>query len=411
LSSDCECSREYTIAIVTISPKPRPCILLALIAVVAFNVPIRAQDTREQQIVAAQAEKVQALSVEGPNREETTIVRVMKSPLLAGTGGAFPWFGSVYEGTSFALGGGYLRRMPRHSELLGIAGLSVNGSTLLRGEYTAPRLAHGTVQPFASVEWARANNVSFFGLGNDSIASQRTDFDFDPMTIKAGLGFRPARLVLLTTGVERIGFRTELTDSPASGGPLPSDNSSLQFNGFRLGATFDTREAPGYSTSGTMLRATTARYAEAASLPYNFQQSQLEAVQLVPLVREQFVLAFHALATFTDGANGDDPPLALLPYLGGGTSLRGFATRRFVDRNSLLLTGEYRWRPSRYLDMALFLDAGEVAHSFQRMDSEKLHTSWGLGARFHGPGFTALRLEFAHSVEGSRIVFTTGGGF
>jgi hypothetical protein len=384
---------------------------LALMVAGVFSAPVVAQETREQQIAAAQAEKVATLAVEGPNRAETIVVRVMKSPLLAGTGGAFPWFGSVYEGTSFGFGGGYLRRMPRRSELLGIAGLSVNGSTLLRGEFTAPRLARGTIQPYASAEWARANGVSFYGLGNQSSAAQRTDFDFDPLTIRAGLGFRPASLLLITTSVERIGFRTEVTEPPAGAGPLPSDNSSLQFNGFRIGATFDTRPSPGYSTSGTMLRATTARYAESRDLPYNFQQSQLEAVQLVPLVREQFVLAFHALATFTDGANGDAPPLALLPYLGGGTSLRGFATRRFVDRNSLLLTGEYRWRPSRYVDMALFLDAGEVAASFDRMDSEKLHTSWGLGARFHGPGFTALRLEFAHSVEGSRIVFTTGGGF
>jgi hypothetical protein len=35
---------------------------------------------------------------------------------------------------------------------------------------------------------------------------------------------------------------------------------------------------------------------------------------------------------------------------GGGTSLRGFAARRFVDRNSLLRSAEYRWRPSRNIN-------------------------------------------------------------
>ena len=131
----------------------------------------------------------------------------------------------------------------------------------------------------------------------------------------------------------------------------------------------------------------------------------------MPLVREQFVLAFHALATFTDGARGDYPPLALLPYLGGGTTLRGFGTRRFVDRDSLLLTGEYRWRPSRYVDMALFLDAGQVATVREQMTWSRWHTSWGVGTRFHGPGFMALRLEYARSAEGARVVFTTGGPF
>ena len=215
----------------------------------------------------------------------------------------------------------------------------------------------------------------------------------------------------MTTSVERIGFRTEVTQPSFAAGPLPSDNSSLQFNGFRVGAALDTRTSPGYSTRGTLLRATTAFYSETSHQPYDFQQSQLEAVQLVPLVREQFVLAFHAVATFTDGAGGDSPPLALLPYLGGGATLRGFGTRRFVDRDSLLLTGEYRWRPSRYVDMALFLDAGQVATVREQMAWSRLHTSWGVGTRFHGPGFMALRLEYARSAEGARVVFTTGGPF
>jgi hypothetical protein len=77
----------------------------------------------------------------------------MRSPLLAGTGGIFPWFGSVYEGTKFGFGAGYLRRMPRASQLTVIAGLSVNGSTLLRADYVAPRTAHDTIAPYVTARW------------------------------------------------------------------------------------------------------------------------------------------------------------------------------------------------------------------------------------------------------------------
>ncbi len=95
----------------------------------------------------------------------------------------------------------------------------------------------------------------------------------------------------------------------------------------------------------------------------------------------------------------------LAPYLGSGSTLRGYSNRRFTDRNRMLLTGEYRWRPSRYLDMALFLDAGQVAANRSDFDLDEFDVAWGLGARFHGPHFTALRLEVARGREGIRIIF------
>ena len=71
----------------------------------------------------------------------------------------------------------------------------------------------------------------------------------------------------------------------------------------------------------------------------------------------------------------------------------------------MLLTGEYRWRPSRYLDMALFIDAGQVAADRRDLDLDKFDVDWGIGARFHGPSFTAFRVEVARGREGIRLVF------
>ena len=50
------------------------------------------------------------------------------------------------------------------------------------------------------------------------------------------------------------------------------------------------------------------------------------------------------------------------PSLGSGSTLRGYSSWRFRDRHAVLLSGEWRWIPSRLaLDMALFYDAGMVA--------------------------------------------------
>jgi outer membrane translocation and assembly module TamA len=72
---------------------------------------------------------------------------------------------------------------------------------------------------------------------------------------------------------------------------------------------------------------------------------------------------------------------------------------------------EYRWRPSRYLDMAVFVDTGTVAPRLKDVPDERFSTSWGIGARFHGPGFTAFRIEAAHGREGWNIVFASGQPF
>jgi len=152
-------------------------------------------------------------------------------------------------------------------------------------------------------------------------------------------------------------------------------------------------------------------FAPSGGRPLSFQSQEFEAIQLVPLLREQFVLAGRALMTMATPDSGHEVPVMLAPFLGSGTTLRGFANRRFSDRNRVLLSGEYRWRPSRYLDMALFLDAGQVAPNRRDFDLAAFETAWGLGARFHGPNFTALRIEVARGREGLRVILAGGQAF
>jgi hypothetical protein len=50
--------------------------------------------------------------------------------------------------------------------------------------------------------------------------------------------------------------------------------------------------------------------------------------------------------------------------------------------------------------MAVFAGAGKVAAQVRDLNFHDLHRDAGFGIRFHGPTFTALRLEVARSVEG-----------
>jgi len=103
--------------------------------------------------------------------------------------------------------------------------------------------------------------------------------------------------------------------------------------------------------------------------------------------------------------SNDLVPYFLLPALGSGSTLRAFATDRFRDLHSLLLTGEFRWIPNGWaMDMALFYDAGKVTHRRGDLNFEGLKSDVGIGFRLHGPFSTPLRIDLAYGNEGWRLV-------
>jgi outer membrane translocation and assembly module TamA len=253
--------------------------------------------------------------------------------------------------------------------------------------------------------------VSFYGSGPDSTRESRSRYDYKPLEIGGNATIRRGRYLAVTGGYSFLDINTTLDVPRFRPEEMPGIDRALTFQVARATVAFDWRTSPGYSTRGGYYRATVERHHESGGRPFSFQSKEFEAVQLVPLLREQFVLAGRALMTIATPDSGHEVPVILAPFLGSGSTLRGFANRRFSDRNRVLLSGEYRWRPSRYLDMALFLDAGQVAPNRRDFEFAEFETAWGLGARFHGPNFTALRIEVARGREGLRLVFAGGQAF
>jgi hypothetical protein len=376
----------------------------AALLIVSLAAPAGAQSTRVEAIAQEQEKKAGQLGVEGPSDAEQIIRRILISPLLAGGDGLYPWFGSVFAGTGMAIGVGYLKRLPNAASANFMAGFSLNNSIQLEGRFSAPELWRGMLRVDGLARWTDARGVSFYGLGPASSKAARERYDYQPTEFGGDATLRPVRFVSLSGGYSWLDLDTQRDLPGSEGARMPGMGEALQYNVTRGTAAIDWRAAPGYSTRGGFYRATVTRHAERNGRPFGFRANEYELVQLVPLVREQFVLAFRGLATTTHPEAGHDVPVMLGPFLGSGSTLRGFRNRRFADRQRLLLTGEYRWRPSRYLDMAVFLDAGKVAAEPRQLNLKELETAWGLGARFHGPGFTALRVEIARGREGFGLV-------
>jgi hypothetical protein len=66
---------------------------------------------------------------------------------------------------------------------------------------------------------------------------------------------------------------------------------------------------------------------------------------------------------------------------------------------------------NRFLDVALFYDAGKVTARRSEINFARLKSDVGIGFRFHGPLNTPLRVEIAKGNEGFAFVFAASPAF
>lgn len=374
--------------------------------------------TRAGAIEAAQADKAKVLVPYEPNAVEHFLMHA-EEKFLAGGIGVHPFFHNAYQGGGFTLGAGYLSHLGSYDTLDVRGSITLIGYKRIEAEYRAPRLfkRRGVVSVVGG--WREATRVGFFGIGTDNTsADDEVSYGFTQPYLSANLAVRPTRgAFLLGTGVEYSTWNTQ-----SGSGSLPSiedvytpetltglgaSPTYVQVNG-TIG--FDSRQALDYSRRGGFY-GITARQFNDTDGPYDFTQVDYEAIQHIPILRDAWVLSLRGRVetTFTD--DGVDVPYFMLPSIGGGSTLRGFSSWRFRDRNSLLVSAEWRVLVNRFLDTAIFFDAGKVTRSTSDLDLNDLKTDYGIGFRLHGPAATPLRIDLAKSNEGFRIVFAASSAF
>ncbi len=373
--------------------------------------------TRQAALEQAQAEKAKSLRPYQPGAGERLMGRI-DAALSGGQRGWHPFFGSAYNGGGFAFGAGYAHHVGPYSAI------DVRGSYTLRGykraevEFSSPRLFNRRADLSIVAGWREAPQVGFYGLGTGTSRENRRNYGFEEPHAGALLTFQPTRrLWLLRGGLEVARWSQE----PGTG-TVPSVETSYTpstLPGLGAAPTYlhaqgtvglDWRTSPGYSRRGGFYGVTVHDYADRDNA-FGFRQVDYEIVQHIPILREAWTISLHGLARTAFDKDDQQIPFFMLPSLGGGSTLRGFGSWRFRDRNSLLLQAEWRIMVNRFLDTAVFYDAGKVTASKADLDLEGLKHDYGFGVRFHGPRATALRIEIARSAEGTALVFAAGPAF
>ena len=169
--------------------------------------------------------------------------------------------------------------------------------------------------------------------------------------------------------------------------------------------------APGNPRSGGRYTAKWSAFQDQSFGHYDFSQFDAEAQQYFPFFNYRRVIALRAKTTLTRTADGHEVPFFMQPTVGGSEDLRGYQESRFRDRNMTVFNAEYRWEAFSGLDMALFADAGQVAHTVDQLKFNEMKTAGGIGFRFNTAKSVFLRVDVGYSNEGTRMFLKFGHVF
>jgi hypothetical protein len=323
-----------------------------------------------------------------------------------------PFLENAYRGGGFPVGAGYMFHPSPYTTLDVRGSYSIRSYKLAEAEFISPRLFDRRGELTILGGWRDATQVGFYGLGMNTSTGDQADFGFEQPFGSALLTIRPTRRLFLVRG----GFEASRWDLKAGQGTVPSIEevytpaslpglgSTTTYLHTQATVGFDSRPASGYARRGGFYGVTGHDYHDRDDA-LGFQRVDYEAIQHIPILRESWVISLHGLAKTTFAKDDQQIPFYMLPAVGGGDDLRGFATHRFTDRHSLLLQAEWRIMANRFFDSAVFYDAGKVVARTSDLDLDHLKSDYGFGVRFHGPAQTVFRVDVARSTEGTRLVF------
>jgi len=375
--------------------------------------------TRVAEIEQAQAEKAAALRPFEPGKAEMYINRAFDI-MLSGGLHWHPYFTSPYSGGGLVLGAGYTTFVSPYNLIDARFSLTPSGYKLFETQFLAPRLFRRTAVLSVLGGWREATQVGFYGFGEaGQNQDNRADYAFQQPFASATLDVRPTRgMLLLRGGVEVTQWKqtapSEGTVPPVDAvytpATLPGLGSRPVYLHTQATVALDSRFSPGYARRGGFYGVTFHDFADQDS-QFGFEQLDYEAIQHVPILRDSWVLSFHGLVHTSYGKTGQQIPFFMMPAVGGGSELRAFSSWRFRDQNTVLLQAEWRVMASRFLDGAVFYDAGKATTHRADLDLSDLRSDYGFGIRLHGAAVTPLRIDLAKGNEGFAIVFAASHAF
>ena len=325
-------------------------------------------DTRAAALARAKADKARTVQVYEPNKAERWLNRA-ETMLLTGGLRFHPFFESAYSGGGFTLGAGYRRFVSPYNTLDLRGSLTFSGYKRIEAEFLAPRLFNRRGDPVGA-RWLARSHASRLLRDRDGADIERRSRKLQlHAAVRLRTGSRSGQPAGCSSSAAASRY-SQWDQGPGSGTvpsveevytpeTLPGLGAKPTYLHAEGSAALDWRTSAGYSRRGGAYGVTVHDFADHNSA-FGFRRVDYDAIQHIPLLRDAWVLSFHGRVETTYAGDDEQIPFFMLPALGGGSTLRGFPSWRFRDNHSLLLQAEWRVLANRFLDMAVFYDAGKV---------------------------------------------------
>ncbi len=279
-----------------------------------------------------------------------------------------------------------------------ITGISERVQRIVDAEYQLGRLRQHEWSFIGSVIYERAGEPRFFGIGNNSPRRAESNYTEQQELLQGQLGynFSPAWQLLLTARLRSIdvlpGTLTRIASlTEAYPGLRGIGTNYEQLN--RLSIVYDSRDnftAPREGSAWVLYGGAASRKGVLNDSLYS--EVGLDGRHFLPLDAST-VLATHVSVRYLPTYHR--LPFWALSSLGGGESvvggeqpLRGYGAGRFYDRNSFSASAELRHTWLTFdaishveLEIAPFIDVGDVFHHADQLPIRALHKVGGVGFR------------------------------
>jgi hypothetical protein len=277
----------------------------------------------------------------------------------------------------------------------------MGGKGTLRGEYAEAEydgfdLLNGWLEVRANGRHEQDPFERFYGYGNNTPSSNESNYTSttERASLFAGVnfyrsfqGFWAPRICEERVGTGGVSHLPQVRD-PASGFSTVNGVDGATTVGQQFGLAFDTRDTPDIPTEGVYANGAIEVIDKALGSSNSFIKYGFEGKAFVPLEADRkFIVALHAALDYLQ--DGDSAPFYEKNALGGIHSLRAYGSNRFTDNNRFVFQGELRSNVYEreilgvraHLEVAPFLDAGQVFNSSREFPLEDLHVAGGLGFR------------------------------
>ena len=362
----------------------------------------------------AESKADQAADGSGQTTDQPTAVRKVQSfiesnPIVQRLkrDGVYPRIGGLSPGSGLAGGAGYRR----HLNWAYIDVSAAISTKAYRGIDVQARWIDTPRFQLANLLTFRNNTQDdFYGLGNDTTDATRVDYgirstDFGGRgSVRVIRGLRLGADIGYFIPAVRHGRDESLRSIAQTFNDVTAPGLARQanFEHHSVFAVVDARDAEGFPRRGGLYRAAYAIWNDRSFDEYDFRRFDITGSQFFS-VPTGSVVALRLALSYANNAPGDRVPFYLLPYIGGGDTVRSFREFRFRDENAGVFNVELRHKIHSMAYVAGFVDFGKVAHDWQDITPTDLKKAYGVGLRGGTDAKTYFRLDVAYGDGGTRV--------